>query len=214
MIAELAPGQRTPMFCIAAGHRTSATPGTCGSRCCKGGHSWTGVVRCETSGQLARGRGRGDRRPHGGRAPARRERAARRPAGAAEPRADRRARARAAPPHGRPGPRLPGAAHAVVSKDPAGGIVTSSANRSGASSAPSTRPRARSAWCSTTTTSCSSTTSWSCAPRCRRRARCARTASSPRPRPSTRARRTRATRIASPSSASCRPPRCAPPRCR
>lgn len=55
VIAELAPGQRTPLFTIAADRpdvsryswyvRLAMLPG---------GHSWSGVVRCEASGRLAR----------------------------------------------------------------------------------------------------------------------------------------------------------------
>ena len=37
VIAELAPGQRSPMFCSPHRPRTPVTPGTCGSRCCRGG---------------------------------------------------------------------------------------------------------------------------------------------------------------------------------
>jgi hypothetical protein len=53
VVAELAPGQRTPLFTIAADRpdvcryswyvRLAMLPG---------GHSWTGIVRCEASGRL------------------------------------------------------------------------------------------------------------------------------------------------------------------
>jgi hypothetical protein len=54
VIAELAPGQRTPLFAIAADR-----PDVCRYSwyvrlaMLRGGHSWTGVVRCEASGRLA-----------------------------------------------------------------------------------------------------------------------------------------------------------------
>ena len=35
--------------CSRIGRLHSGTPGTSGSRCCDGGHSWTGIVRCEAS---------------------------------------------------------------------------------------------------------------------------------------------------------------------
>ena len=53
VIAELAPGQRTPLFTIAADR-----PDVCRYSwyvrlaMLRGGHSWTGVVRCEASGKL------------------------------------------------------------------------------------------------------------------------------------------------------------------
>ena len=50
VVAQLAPGQRTPLFCIA--RLQAATPGTCGSRCSTAGTRGPGIVRCEASGQL------------------------------------------------------------------------------------------------------------------------------------------------------------------
>jgi hypothetical protein len=53
VIAELAPGQRTPLFTIAADR-----PDLCRYSwyvrlaMLRGGHSWTGIVRCEASGRL------------------------------------------------------------------------------------------------------------------------------------------------------------------
>jgi hypothetical protein len=55
VIAELAPGQRTPLFTIA-----SDRPDVCRYSwyvrlaMLHGGHSWTGIVRCEASGRLAK----------------------------------------------------------------------------------------------------------------------------------------------------------------
>lgn len=55
VIAELAPGQRTPLFTIAADR-----PDVCRYSwyvrlaMLRGGHSWTGIVRCEASGRLAK----------------------------------------------------------------------------------------------------------------------------------------------------------------
>jgi hypothetical protein len=49
VVAELAPGQRTPLFCIADYKRYSWYVRLA---MLDGGHSWTGVVRCEVSGQL------------------------------------------------------------------------------------------------------------------------------------------------------------------
>ena len=102
VIAELAPGQRTPLFTIAADR-----PDVCRYSwyvrlaMLHGGHSWTGIVRCEASGKLPKDDVQDDRRPHRRAAAARRLRAAHRPARAAEPGADRRARARAPSPDGR-----------------------------------------------------------------------------------------------------------------
>lgn len=53
VIAELAPGQRTPLFTISADR-----PDVCRYSwyvrlaMLRGGHSWTGIVRCEASGRL------------------------------------------------------------------------------------------------------------------------------------------------------------------
>ncbi len=49
VIAELAPGQRTPLFTIARVRRYSWYVRLA---MLQGGHSWTGIVRCEASGQL------------------------------------------------------------------------------------------------------------------------------------------------------------------
>jgi hypothetical protein len=55
VIAELAPGQRTPLFTIA-----SDRPDVCRYSwyvrlaMLHGGHSWTGIVRCEASGRLGK----------------------------------------------------------------------------------------------------------------------------------------------------------------
>jgi hypothetical protein len=55
VIAELAPGQRTPLFTVA-----SDRPDVCRYSwyvrlaMLRGGHSWTGIVRCEASGRLAK----------------------------------------------------------------------------------------------------------------------------------------------------------------
>lgn len=55
VIAQLAPGQRTPLFTIA-----SDRPDVCRYSwyvrlaMLHGGHSWTGIVRCEASGRLAK----------------------------------------------------------------------------------------------------------------------------------------------------------------
>jgi hypothetical protein len=52
VIAELAPGQRSPMFCIAGDTPYARYSWYLRLAVLDGGHSWTGVVRCETSGQL------------------------------------------------------------------------------------------------------------------------------------------------------------------
>ena len=52
VVAQLAPGQRTPLFCIA--DYNARTPGTCGSRCCDGGHSWTGSCGARRRGSCPR----------------------------------------------------------------------------------------------------------------------------------------------------------------
>jgi hypothetical protein len=49
VVAHLAPGQRTPLFCIADYKRYSWYVRLAMLRA---SHSWTGIVRCETSGQL------------------------------------------------------------------------------------------------------------------------------------------------------------------
>ena len=49
VVAALAPGQRTPLFCIADYARYSWYVRLA---MLAGGHSWTGVVRCEASGHL------------------------------------------------------------------------------------------------------------------------------------------------------------------
>jgi hypothetical protein len=54
VIAELAPGQRSPMFCIAAQTPYARYSWYLRLATLQGGHSWTGVVRCEASGRLAR----------------------------------------------------------------------------------------------------------------------------------------------------------------
>ncbi len=51
IVAELAPGQRTPLFSIADYKRYSWYVRLA---MLAGGHSWTGIVRCEASGQLPR----------------------------------------------------------------------------------------------------------------------------------------------------------------
>jgi hypothetical protein len=51
VVGELAPGQRTPLFTIADYRRYSWYVRLAMLR---GGHSWTGIVRCEASGQLPR----------------------------------------------------------------------------------------------------------------------------------------------------------------
>jgi hypothetical protein len=51
VIAQLAPGQRTPLFTIADYRRYSWYVRLA---VLQGGHSWTGIVRCEASGQLPR----------------------------------------------------------------------------------------------------------------------------------------------------------------
>ena len=53
VIAELAPGQRTPMFCIASTTPYARYSWYLRLAMLRGGHSWSGVVRCETSGHLA-----------------------------------------------------------------------------------------------------------------------------------------------------------------
>jgi hypothetical protein len=50
VIAQLAPGQRTPLFTIADYKRYSWYVRLA---VLQGGHSWTGIVRCEVSGQLS-----------------------------------------------------------------------------------------------------------------------------------------------------------------
>ena len=90
VVGALAPGQRTPLFTISDYRRYSwyvRLPRVLG------GHSWSGIVRCEASGAPAEGRIVDDRRSHGRLAAAGRLRAPHRSARAAEPRADRRARA-------------------------------------------------------------------------------------------------------------------------
>jgi hypothetical protein len=54
VIAELAPGQRSPMFCIAAQTPYARYSWYLRLATLQGGHSWTGVVRCEASGRLPR----------------------------------------------------------------------------------------------------------------------------------------------------------------
>lgn len=54
VIAELAPGQRSPMFCIAAQTPYARYSWYLRLPMLQGGHSWTGVVRCEASGRLPR----------------------------------------------------------------------------------------------------------------------------------------------------------------
>jgi hypothetical protein len=54
VIAELAPGQRSPMFCIAGDTPYARYSWYLRLAMLQGGHSWTGVVRCETSAHLAR----------------------------------------------------------------------------------------------------------------------------------------------------------------
>ncbi len=51
VVARLAPGQRTPLFTIADYRRYSWYVRLA---VLQGGHSWTGIVRCEASGQLPR----------------------------------------------------------------------------------------------------------------------------------------------------------------
>ena len=53
VIAELAPGQRTPMFCIAIDTPYARYSWYVRLAMLQGGHSWTGVIRCETSAHLA-----------------------------------------------------------------------------------------------------------------------------------------------------------------
>ncbi len=53
VIGQLAPGQRTPLFTISDYRRYSWYVRLA---MLQGGHSWTGIVRCETSGQLPRAR--------------------------------------------------------------------------------------------------------------------------------------------------------------
>ena len=107
VVAQLAPGQRTPLFTIAEYRRYSWYVRLA---MLQGGHSWTGIVRCEASGQLPKEAVRtiADRT------------AALLPVVASEahldPRApqnlvpDRCPRTRTASPHGRPRSCLPGAA--------------------------------------------------------------------------------------------------------
>lgn len=52
VVAQLAPGQRTPLFTIADYRRYSWYVRLA---VLQGGHSWTGIVRCEASGQLPKG---------------------------------------------------------------------------------------------------------------------------------------------------------------
>jgi hypothetical protein len=53
VIAELAPGQRTPLFTISAGRPdVSRYSWYVRLAMLQGGHSWTGIVRCEASGHL------------------------------------------------------------------------------------------------------------------------------------------------------------------
>ena len=53
VVAELAPGQRTPMFTIASQTPYARYAWYVRLAMLQGGHSWTGVIRCETSGHLA-----------------------------------------------------------------------------------------------------------------------------------------------------------------
>jgi hypothetical protein len=55
VVAELAPGQRTPMFTIAGQTPYARYAWYVRLAMLRGGHSWTGVIRCETSGHLAVG---------------------------------------------------------------------------------------------------------------------------------------------------------------
>ena len=169
VVAELAPGQRTPLFTIADYQfryswyvRLAMLPG---------GHSWTGIVRCEAS------------RP----APARTTCAAiadrtaailptRRAPSRTSTRARRRTSCRSRAlerelRHRMGDPRLVYRAlrDAVMRT---GGLVSERPGRPGPRVGASTNA-ARSAWCSTTTSTSSSTTSWSCARRSRRPARSA-----------------------------------------
>jgi hypothetical protein len=54
VIAELAPGQRSPLFCIAGDTPYARYSWYLRLAMLRGGHSWTGVVRCEASGRLPR----------------------------------------------------------------------------------------------------------------------------------------------------------------
>ncbi|HEX7246707.1 MAG TPA: hypothetical protein VF351_01265 [Actinomycetota bacterium] len=52
VVAELAPGQRTPLFCLASDTPYARYAWYLRLAVLQGGHSWTGVVRCETSAHL------------------------------------------------------------------------------------------------------------------------------------------------------------------
>jgi uncharacterized protein len=54
VIAQLAPGQRTPLFCLAVDTPYTRYSWYVRLAILEGGHSWTGVVRCEASGRLPR----------------------------------------------------------------------------------------------------------------------------------------------------------------
>ena len=52
VVSQLAPRQRTPMFCIASQTPYARYSWYVRLAMLEGGHSWTGVIRCETSGHL------------------------------------------------------------------------------------------------------------------------------------------------------------------
>lgn len=53
IVAQLAPGQRTPLFAIAVDSPYARYAWYMRLAMLHGGHSWTGIVRCEASGQLS-----------------------------------------------------------------------------------------------------------------------------------------------------------------
>ncbi len=105
IVAQLAPGQRTPMFCIADYKRYSWYVRLA---VLQGGHSLDGHRAVRGVGPAAQGPSRDDRRPNRRPVADRRLRTACRSARAAEPGAHRRPREGTPPPHGRSGPRVPG----------------------------------------------------------------------------------------------------------
>ena len=109
IIGDLPAGYRTPLFTVGEGRfRRYSWYLRLVDRA--RGHSWTGIVRCEASAALDRGRSRHHRRSHRGGAPRCRFRGASRSARSAEPGAHRRPGARPAASARR---RRPGAAGAA-----------------------------------------------------------------------------------------------------
>ncbi len=118
VVAELARGQRTPLFTIAADR-----PDVCRYSwyvrlaMLAGGHSWTGIVRCEASGRLPKDDVKRIADRTAALLPIVASETASRSAGAPEPRSDRRARTGAPPPDGRSRLGVPSARAAVMRRE-------------------------------------------------------------------------------------------------